>query len=94
MKPDAPTATSETELIELLCRHSVLDQVQASRVVREILGYYDESLKAFVQRRHGELQATGLSNTRIFAQLQTELPERRFVAEALTERQIRRIVYG
>jgi hypothetical protein len=40
------------------------------------------------------MQAEGLSNPEIFAQLQAELAQWRFRPPELTERQIRRIIYG
>ena len=40
------------------------------------------------------LQAQGRSNSEIFAQIASELGQRRFRAPAYTERQIRRVIYG
>jgi len=96
MDPDSleDLATTDTELVELLCRHSVLDQEQAKRVVGEMLAFYNESMKDFVQRRHSELRASGIANADIYRRIQQELGTRRFVSDALSERQIRRIVYG
>jgi hypothetical protein len=48
----------------------------------------------FVQRRHRELAARGLTNDRIFATVGAELSGRLFPAPPLTTRQLRRLVYG
>ena len=87
-------AVEHQELVDLLCRQSILDQRQAAHVVQEVLAYFGESPVDFVRRRHLELQAAGLSNKAIYAAIQAELPERRFAADTLTERQIRRAIYG
>jgi hypothetical protein len=47
-----------------------------------------------VRRRHLAMQGEGLSNPEIFARLQAELAQWRFRTPELTERQIRRIIYG
>ena len=64
------------------------------RVVAEVLEYFSESLETFVARRHAELQAEELQNAEIFARIAAELRQRRFAAPALSERQIRRMIYG
>jgi len=82
------------ELIDHLTRVSPLDARQARRCVEEVLAYFSESLEAFVARRHGELRAEGLANPVIYRALAAELARRRFPAPALSERQIRRLIYG
>lgn len=82
------------ELIEHLVRSSRLGRDEARRVVDEVCAFYAEHLDAYVARRHGELQTEGLKNPAIFARLQAELGQRRFAAPALSERQLRRLIYG
>jgi hypothetical protein len=48
----------------------------------------------YVTNRHSELQARGLDNTGIFRVLRTELAELRFKAPSLSDRQLRRRIYG
>ena len=48
----------------------------------------------YVRRRHAQLQAYGAKNAEIFALIAAELADRVVAAPALTERQLRRIVYG
>ncbi|MFE0458478.1 hypothetical protein ACFW1A_04345 [Kitasatospora sp. NPDC058965] len=82
------------DLIAHLTRTSVLGPGEAARVVAEVLAYFSETATEFVQRRHAELQARGLTNEQIFARLAVELPARRVAAPELSARQLRRIVYG
>jgi hypothetical protein len=82
------------ELVAYLTRSSRLSRVEAVRVIDEVLAYLDERMEEFVTRRHRELQAEGLANDAIFARIARELPWRRFRGPSLTERQIRRLIYG
>jgi hypothetical protein len=83
-----------TDLVEHLVRVAPLTPEQAERVVAEVVAAMGETVEAFVQRRHGELQRAGLVNTEIFARLDDELRTRRFAAPGLSQRQLRRLVYG
>ena len=82
------------DLIDHLCRHSPLTAEQAKQIVAEVNHYYRESVASFVSRRHKELQHQGLSNSAIYDALLKEMPQRRFSNEPLSERQIRRLIYG
>jgi hypothetical protein len=82
------------ELVERLLRSTPLSAAAATRVVTEVVYFFSETVEQFVRRRHRELQAGGLSNSQIFDQLSRELGRWRFAAPALSQRQLRRIVYG
>ena len=82
------------ELIDHLVRTSRLSNGEAVRVVDEVLSYLSESVEDFVRRRHRALQGEGLANAAIFARIGAEIALLRFRANPLSERQIRRIVYG
>jgi polyhydroxyalkanoate synthesis regulator phasin len=82
------------ELLDHLVRVTPLGRSDARRVVDEVLAYFDEPVERLVRRRHGELQHVGLANAEIFAQIASELRWWRVAAPELTERQIRRIIYG
>jgi hypothetical protein len=82
------------DLVGYLERSSRLSRPEAERVVREVVAFFSEPLESFVTRRHRELQGGGLRNESIFERIAAEVAERRFAAPALSERQIRRIVYG
>ncbi|MFF0390538.1 hypothetical protein ACFYS8_17880 [Kitasatospora sp. NPDC004615] len=82
------------DLLAHLTRTTALGPGEASRVVAEVLAYFSETTEEYVRRRHGELQARGLTNDRIFARVGAELTARRVAAPQLSVRQLRRMVYG
>ena len=82
------------DLLEHLERTTGLTRVEVGRVVEEVLMYFSESTETFVARRHAELQRDNLKNPSIFEQIAAEVRLRRFAAPALTQRQIRRLIYG
>ena len=66
----------------------------AERLVEDVLAFHDESVAQYVRRRHAELKTYGARNPEIFARLREELRGRVVAAPDLTERQIRRLIYG
>jgi hypothetical protein len=82
------------DLLEHLERTTRLSRLEAERVVAEVLDYFSEPLDGFVARRHAELQGEELKNPDIFSRIAAEVRQRRFAAPGLSERQIRRMVYG
>lgn len=90
MKKDS----QDQALFEHLTSHWGISQHHARNLVVEVLNYFNETIDSYVRRRHQELQASGLSNASIYQQLMTEVDQRRFRSTALSERQIRRIIYG
>jgi polyhydroxyalkanoate synthesis regulator phasin len=89
--PDQPELE---ELVMHLVRSSRLTESEARKVVDEVLAFMDETPEEFIRRRHLALQSRGLSNAEIFARIATDLQTRRFRSPELSERQIRRIIYG
>jgi hypothetical protein len=88
------TMAVPTDLCEHLERTTRLSAGEAARVIEEVLAYFCESTEEFIRRRHAELQREELKNPAIFEQIAGELRARRFAAPPLTERQIRRLIYG
>jgi hypothetical protein len=84
----------DRDLIQYMQQMVGLTSAESERLVDEILNYFDETWQAFVKRRHKELQKQGHNNVLIYARIQQEIRQRRFAAPALSERQIRRIIYG
>ena len=82
------------ELIDHLQRAGSLDRREAVRVVDEVVAFFSETAEQFVRRRHRELQGRGLPNPQIFERVAAELRRRPVAAPALSERQVRRIIYG
>lgn len=89
-----PSQHPHDDLLAHLTRTSPLAPGEAARVVADVLAYFSETTEEYVRRRHGELQARGLTNDRIFGRIAAELPARRVTAPTLSTRQLRRIVYG
>ena len=90
----ASAVQAHEELVTHLVRTSPLSPSEAARVVAEVLGYFGESAQEFVRRRHRELKTGGLTNERAFALIAAELPARRVSPPQLSQRQLRRLVYG
>ncbi|MDY7100144.1 MAG: hypothetical protein S0880_03055 [Actinomycetota bacterium] len=82
------------DLLAHLVRSTALEPAIAARVIDEVVSYFSESATAFVRRRHRELQADGLANAEIYGRIAAERAARPVAAPDLTERQIRRLVYG
>lgn len=82
------------DLIEHLTQTTRLSRAEAERVVGEVVAYFSESADDFIVRRHAELQGEDQRNVAIFERLAEEMRERRFAAPPLTQRQIRRLIYG
>jgi hypothetical protein len=83
-----------TPLIEHLQRTTNLPAAQAERIVNDVLAYFSETVESFANRRHRELQASGVRNDAIFKQISDELLAHRFTSQTLSARQIRRLIYG
>ncbi len=83
-----------TDLAIHLERTTRLNSSEALKVIGEVLGYLDETVEDFVQRRHRQLHEQGERNERIYVRLLEELRQRRFRAGDYSERQIRRLIYG
>jgi hypothetical protein len=87
--------TYPQDLIRNVAASTGLPEATASRVVADVVAYFSETVDQFVRRRHAELQdKSNKRNDDIWPQLAAELKARRFSADDLTERQLRRIVYG
>ena len=82
------------DLLAHLGRVTPLGPGELARLVDELLAYFSESIEEFVVRRHRELQTEELRNEAIFERLAAEVRQRRFTAPSLSQRQIRRLIYG
>ena len=81
-------------LIQHLERTTALDNGAARRVVDEVVAFFDHDIEDFVRARHAELKAEGWRNDAIYQRIVADTAEWRFVAPTLTERQVRRMIYG
>ncbi|WP_028709314.1 hypothetical protein [Propionicicella superfundia] len=82
------------ELVSRVAATTGLTPREAARVVDDVLAYLGETVEEYVRRRHSALQNRGMHNTEIFPALQREIRAGRFRAPELSERQLRRLVYG
>jgi hypothetical protein len=83
---------------EALLAHVVattgLTPAEAARVIEDVVAFHAEPVEDLVRRRHAHLKTYGARNDEIFARLAEELQIRVVAAPRLTERQLRRIIYG
>ncbi len=82
------------DLVRHVALSTGLDAATASRVVADVAAYYGQTVEEYVIARHTELKATNHKNDDIWPLITGELKARRFRAGELSERQLRRIVYG
>ena len=81
-----------------LLRHvqesSGLTEAEALRLVEDVLSFHAEPVEDLVRRRHTELKTVGAKNAEIFNRLRDELRGHVVAAPDLSERQLRRMIYG
>jgi hypothetical protein len=82
------------DLAGYLAASTGLPPSTAIRVIADVTSYFGETVEEFVRRRHAELRHGQRRNDEIWALIAAELGQRRFAAPALSERQLRRLVYG
>ena len=63
-------------------------------MIEDVVAFHAEPVEDYVRRRHAQLKTYGAKNAEIFARIAAELADRVVAAPALTERQLRRLVYG
>ncbi len=90
----ARPAPVDPELVARLAASAGLSAGEAARVAADVLAWYREPVEAYVRRRHAHHQMHGKKNDEIFALIAAELAGRLVAAPDLSERQLRRIVYG
>jgi len=82
------------DLVAQVAASAGLSPGEAARVIADVLAWYREPVEAYVRRRHAWLRAQGKKNPEIFGLIGAEVAGRLVAAPDLTERQLRRIVYG
>ena len=81
-------------LLDHVVASTGLSPAEAARVIGDVVAFHAEPVEEYVRRRHAELKTYGAKNDQIFALLVEELADRVVAAPRLTERQLRRLVYG
>ena len=82
------------DLARYLAASTGLPPSTAVRVIADVTTYFSETIEDFVRRRHAELRRGQRKNDEIWPVVAAELSQRRFAAPGLSERQLRRLVYG
>ena len=79
-----------------LARTTRLSPADARRLLDEVIALLSaDTVESFVVRRHRELKdAEGERNETIYRRIAEEAAARPFATAPLTERQIRRLIYG
>lgn len=90
---DVPIAP-DPALVARIAASTGLAAGEAARVVEDVVAFHAEAVEDFVRRRHADLKTYGAKNPEIFARIAEELAGRVVAAPELSERQLRRIVYG
>ena len=88
--------TDLDEFAAHLARNTQLSPADARRLLDEVIAVLAaDTVESFVVRRHRELkEAEGERNETIYRRIADEVAARPFAITALTERQIRRLIYG
>ncbi len=81
-------------LLHHLQRAYGVSPAESERLVLEVMRFFDEEPEAFVRRRHRELQAGGVPNGEAYGRIAAELAARPVRGPRLSERQVRRVIYG
>jgi hypothetical protein len=89
-----PAVSVPQDLVRYLTASTGLPQLTAVRVIADVATYFNETIEEFVRRRHAELKQRQRKNDEIWPMIAAELDQRRFASPGLSERQLRRMVYG
>lgn len=92
--PTSFESGADPDLVDRIATSTGLSCAEAVRVVEDVIAFHAESVEDYVRRRHAHLKTYGAKNTEIFARIAEELADRVVAAPQLTERQLRRLVYG
>jgi hypothetical protein len=82
------------DLVRHVAMSTGLDEATATRVVADVMAYFGQTVEEYVVKRHQDLKSRNRKNDDIWPLIMDELGTRRFRADELSERQLRRMVYG
>ncbi len=84
----------DPDLVSHVVATTSLTAGEAARVIEDVISFHAQPVEAYVRERHAHLQTYGARNSEIFTRIAAELRGRVVAAPELSERQLRRIVYG
>jgi len=73
--------------------HLPRNDINSEKFYEDMLAFFSETKKDYINRRQKELKNEGFQNNEIFKKLIIEVNNRLFKGKLLTERQIKRIIY-
>ncbi len=82
------------ELVRHVAQSTGLDEATAARVVADVMAYFGQTVEEYVVESHDDLKSRNRKNSDIWPEITAELRERRFRAPEVSERQLRRMIYG
>ncbi|MFH1145324.1 MAG: hypothetical protein V1774_12380 [Candidatus Eisenbacteria bacterium] len=85
---------NEEDLVRHLRTVTGLEIEVLEKILNEVKSWFAEDLKTWVVRRHAELRRQGLRNREIYTRIGEEAGEMFIRPTSLSERQIRRMIYG
>ena len=85
---------TSSDLVAHVAASTGLTPAEAARVIGDVVAYYATPVEEIVRRRHAELKTHGAKNPEIFARIAAELEHRVVASPQLSERQLRRMIYG
>ena len=88
------STTPDPVIVDRIVTSTGLTAAEAARVVEDVVAFHAERVEDYVRRRHAHLKTFGAKNPDIFARIAEELADRVVAAPELTERQLRRLIYG
>ena len=90
-----PDVTADPELVERIATSTGLSPAEAARVVEDVVAFHAEPVEDYVRRRHAAAEDLRREEPRDLRpdRRRAGRPRRRR-ARPLSERQLRRIVYG
>jgi hypothetical protein len=71
-----------------------ISETTFDRMLEETAAYFGMTLEEYVRSRHLQLQRSGRKNDEIYRLIIDETRDMRFAVKGLTERRIRRLIYG
>ncbi|WP_454854777.1 hypothetical protein [Promicromonospora soli] len=85
---------TSSDLVAHVAATTGLTHAEAARVIGDVVAYFTTPVEEVVRQRHAELRTHGARNPEIFARIAGELEHRVVAAPQLSERQLRRMIYG
>lgn len=84
----------DPDLVSHVVATTSLTPGEAARVIDDVIAFHARPVEDYVRARHAHLKTYGAKNPEIFARIAQELAGRVVAPPELSERQLRRIVYG